>query len=410
MPSQQKARAVLGLLDDNATTSTPSKKRASDPGVEVCEIDKENTPLTSHMRHSRTPQSEGKRFVLDMFVTPSKRKRDMEPEQAQEQSNKSFGFSTPAFLRRRTVQDIVLHTISEEESTAMGTAEGTTATPSGKGRERALTVKPFGFRKTLGRSFSSLIAEVKKAENERLDDEMDVLREMEQENCAPPLAKAPRMTPTLQVEDSQMALGPDGTHEDSHDESEALLQQPTGKIWKKKGAKRQTRRVILRPTAKQPPRSNSTQPSTFLDSASSASTGDEREKRDPSAIDDSADVGVVQETQLPSRFSTTTSDGDENSLASDYDDDDKDELDGTSKARKSESSTAALNGSTSMKVKPSGKGIDTPANSSSIGDQVKKAARKVNQAAHANYRRLNIRSKGGGGGGGAGKRRFGKRR
>ncbi|KAI9722862.1 MAG: regulatory particle non-ATPase [Chrysothrix sp. TS-e1954] len=401
-PSQDKARAVLGLIDDNPQVTTPRKSK---PSSQQDEVGKENTPLTACLKHSRTPQSEGKRFVLDMFVTPSKRKRDMEPEHIQEQSAKSFGFSTPAFLKRRTVHDISLPTIAEEDAAAAGGAEHGVGTPSGRKADRGPSLKPLGFRRTLGRSFSSLIAEVRKAENDRLDDEMDVLHEMEeQDGNSPPPAKAQKVVPALQVEDSQMALGPDGTHDYSEDEKDDPLQKPSGKVWKKKGAKRQTRRVTLRPTIKQKPKVDDPQRATFLDSGSSPSSDVEHEQGSLSKADDAGGATIIQETQLPFQFSATTSDtDDEDSQGSEYADDDKTDFDGTSRTRKSESSTAALK--TTSGPDPQAE-VQEPATKSSIGNQVKKAARKVNQAAHANYRRLNIRSKGG-----AGKKgRFGRRR
>lgn len=95
-----------------------------------------------------------------------------------------------------------------------------------------------------------MIQSLKKQEEDRLDEEADIMREMEMEAEGIFVPRKPRISDVL-VEDSQapMALGPDRGIESEEDEDEkaedGLNQngQPR-KVWKKRGQKRQTRRVI----------------------------------------------------------------------------------------------------------------------------------------------------------------------
>lgn len=177
--------------------------------------------LESRARGERTPQSAGKRFMLNQFVTPQKRK----VEEQDTPSSTLRGLATPAFLRRGNA----LGAIDE--------ADETTPRPA-----------PWK-RRGLGRSLSAMIQAMKKDEDDKLDEEADIMREMEMEEAGISLPlKKPRV-PQTQVEDSQapMPLGPDRGLDSEEDEDEEPELGPDGKprrVWKKKGLKRQTRRVI----------------------------------------------------------------------------------------------------------------------------------------------------------------------
>lgn len=92
-----------------------------------------------------------------------------------------------------------------------------------------------------------MIQAMRKDEDDRLDEEADIMREMEMEEQGISIPKKPKV-PKILVEDNQMAmpLGPDrGVESDDSEEDPAL--GPDGKprrVWKKKGLKRQTRCVI----------------------------------------------------------------------------------------------------------------------------------------------------------------------
>jgi hypothetical protein len=226
-PTPQRDGIVLGLFD-MLPAGTPSKKRAVladvEPNVLQTPSRKAQDAASeasqeSRARGERTPLSNGKRFMLNQFVTPKKRTLD-------EQGTPSTirGLATPAFLRRGNA----LGAIDEADE----------ATP------RPAPWK----RRGLGRSLSAMIQAMKKDEDDKLDEEADIMREMEMEEAGislPP--KKPRL-PQVQIEDSQapMPLGPDRGLETDEDEDEEPKLGPDGKprrAWKKKGLKRQTRRV-----------------------------------------------------------------------------------------------------------------------------------------------------------------------
>lgn len=91
------------------------------------------------------------------------------------------------------------------------------------------------------RSLSSIIQGLRKQEDDKLDEELEMMREMEDADEDQESAK-----PTVQVEDSQvvMPLGPDQGIESEESEEEERDTGVFRKPWKKKGLKRQTKRVI----------------------------------------------------------------------------------------------------------------------------------------------------------------------
>jgi 26S proteasome regulatory subunit N12 len=227
-PTPQRDGIVLGLFD-MMPSETPSKKRTvlGDVGLNVPQTPSRKfqdaaseTSLESRARGDRTPLSAGKRFIFNQFVTPKKRKLDEEGTP----SSALRGLATPAFLRR----DNVLSAIDEEDE----------ATP------RPAPWK----RRGLGRSLSAMIQAMKKDEDDKFDEEADIMRELEMEEEGIVAPKKPRR-PEILVEDSQapMPLGPDRgleTDEDSDEEPELGADGKPRRAWKKKGLKRQTRRVI----------------------------------------------------------------------------------------------------------------------------------------------------------------------
>lgn len=178
--------------------------------------------LESRARGEKTPLSTGKRFLLDSFlsVTPNKRKL------GEQGTPSSRGLATPAFLRRHNP----LLKIEEDE-------------------EPAPRPGPW-MRRPFGRSLSQRIQAMRQEEENRLDEEADIMRELEMEAEGMPARKRIKM-PEIQVQDSQtaMPLGPDRgleTEDEEHGEEGNEL-GPDGKpkkVWKKRGLKRQTRRVI----------------------------------------------------------------------------------------------------------------------------------------------------------------------
>lgn len=226
-PTPQRDGIVLGLFD-NLSAETPSKRRIIFGEIEpnIFQTPSKNTEagseasLESRARGERTPLSVSKRNLFNQFITPKKRKLDEEgtPISALK------GLATPSFLRR----DNMLDRIEEAD-------------------EKTPRPAPWK-RRGLGRSLSSMIQAMRKDEDDRLDEEADIMRELEMEEEGNAAPARPRIAQVL-VEDSQivMPLGPDRGLESEEDEEEEEELGRDGKprrVWKKKGLKRQTRRVI----------------------------------------------------------------------------------------------------------------------------------------------------------------------
>ncbi|KAG9206498.1 regulatory particle non-ATPase [Epicoccum nigrum] len=344
-PTPQRDGIVLGLFD-SITEGTPSKRRIIFGEIEPNlfqtptkqDRDAASEASASRIRGERTPLSVTKRNLFNQFVTPKKRKagEDGTP------TSTLKGLATPAFLRR----DNVLDSIDE-------TGE---ATP-----------RPAPWKKRgMVRSLSAMIQNMRKEEDDRLDEEADIMRELEMEEEGMRAPPKPRVS-QVQVVDSQaeMPLGPDrGSESEEEDEEEEQL-GPDGKprrVWKKKGLKRQTRRTNLRPNAAKP----KPVPEFQYNDEESATEFNAR---------------TVPETQIQADAGITLSDVDDDSdYASDISHSAK-------KQRAPAKKTAAL--------AEKEEGV------------VEKVKRKISATAHANYQRLKIRGQGGNGGKPKGK--FGRR-
>lgn len=330
-PTPQKDGQVLGIFD-MACSATPTKASLDPSAAAISFVSgtpsKTAAAAPSDPALSKTPQSSGKRFFLDAFAgTPLKRKREDEactPSTARRQ------YHTPSFLRR----SFPLATVDEE------TADGA----------------PLFKKRGLVRSLSKIIKGLRKQEDKRMDDEWDIMNEIERE-------EQEDSAPKVLVEDSQateMPLGPDQAQDGSDDDSSGPEQIQIGangqprKPWKKKGLKRQTKRVIMRPVLHKP------------------------KKAQEGEADDS-ETGVVAETQGADTAHSSGHDLDHGKEGSDFDDDDQ-----TKEAM-------------SAKAKSDGKAADK-----------QKAPKKVSAQAHANFRRLKIKNKNSKANGRGGKR-FGRR-
>jgi hypothetical protein len=238
-PTPQKDGQILSLFDDlSSTASKPSRTALASieananftPSKPSQLLFAENESPPENV-HDRTPASSSKRFLLDSFVstTPLKRKRDdEEPIHATPSSAK--GLSTPAFLRR-TSNMLIMDTLVEE-------AQNDHEIKSlNIGRMRQPPFKKRG----IVRSLSSIIQGLRKQEDDKLDEELEMMREMEDADDDQDSAK-----PTVQVADSQvvMPLGPDQGIESEESEEDERDTGVFRKPWKKKGLKRQTKRVI----------------------------------------------------------------------------------------------------------------------------------------------------------------------
>ncbi|KFY01605.1 hypothetical protein O988_02675 [Pseudogymnoascus sp. VKM F-3808] len=272
-PTPQKDGKFLGIFDampsgDEISPFKPPSGPAKDPGIQetrrkVKNADDGIMATPSAARHSRTPQSSSKRFLLDTFVTPLKRRRGSNEGSAKKpsltpSSVSKLNLSTPSFLRRDN-RIPALPAISEDATDAL-------SPPAPRLPKRSLV-----------RGLSSMLASLREMQEEALDDDLDALREMESgpppPNAGPkqavlPKPQAPKLQESVQVGDSQqltdfpfidfpdLDFNNDGKDaEDALGEREQAIADRDSKlpVYKKKGQKRTTRKVNIRPVRTKAP-------------------------------------------------------------------------------------------------------------------------------------------------------------
>ncbi|KAI1817010.1 DNA replication/checkpoint protein [Poronia punctata] len=357
-PTPQKNGKILGLFDlleENTENAPPNGAMA---GTNIQATPSKEPP--ARLDFGRSPMTPSKRNTLNAFMTPRGRKDGDNPLGARTPSSVSkLHLSTPAFLRRAPLPPV--------------DEDGCYKSP-----------EPVRLpRKPLGRSLSSVVASLRKLEEEKLDDELEALREMEEEEAegetcaAKPAARQQKVAQDILEPDSQtnQLLGgfdDEGLYDSPTEEGKGRDGQPL-RVYKKKGQKRTTRRVNMKPTrAKRP------------------------DKQDDGEGGDGDDE-VIPETQFdPNKPVEDMAEVDSGSdfAASDAEDAEEDDEAPTKK----QSKTVDKSASKDKKVKAVEK-----------EGKVKKAARKVNELAHANFKRLKLRNTGTKGGPGFGSR-FRRRR
>ncbi|KAI1424191.1 DNA replication/checkpoint protein [Xylaria sp. FL1777] len=354
-PTPQKNGRILGmfdLLEENIENEPPTGDlEGKNPKAQATPSKRPASEMEGS-KLGRTPMSSSKRNMLNTFMTPRKR-REENPLGARTPSSVSkLHLATPAFLRRAPMP-----TVDED---------GQYISPPAPLR---LPKKP------LGRSLSSVVAGLRKLEEEKFDDEMDALREMENEtnssSLVQPTILASKAPPEILEPDTQAAQLLGGF------DDEALYDSPTEevkgrdgqplRVYKKKGQKRTTRRVNMRPTRAKRPQASK----------------EDNVKGETREVDDNEEV--VPETQFdPNKpiegLPEVDSDSDSDFAASDAEDEGPEK-----KERKKATITEKKEG------------------------KVHKVARKVNELAHANFKRLKLRNTGSKGGPGFGSR-FRRRR
>ncbi|KAI1207807.1 DNA replication/checkpoint protein [Annulohypoxylon truncatum] len=333
-PTPQRDGRILGLFDlmDENEENTPSKGPPSRP-LRDNKVQATPSKGTSQMGNvdavqlGQTPTSISKRGVL--FKTPSKRQGDNTALGRTPTSVSKLQLSTPSFLRR-----VPLATVDEN---------GDYISPA-----------PLRLpRKPLGRSLSSVVASLRKLEEEALDDELEALHEME--NDAGPSNATQPTKPVKPKEDilepdsqAQQLLGgfdDEGRYDSPTEDNVGRDGRPL-RVYKKKGQKRTTRRANMRPT-----RSKRPQESTEDDQHTDAED-------------------IIPETQADA----TKVDQEPLDLGSDSE---FDPVEGEEVVEPKQKGQAG-------KAKKADKKEGT----------VRKAARKVNELAHTNFKRLKLRNNG----------------
>ncbi|KAI9147703.1 Protein arg-6 [Paramyrothecium foliicola] len=237
-PTPQRDGCVLGLFDllVEKELGTPSKKNDARPESRSG-IDATPSKRTSFQdedfaqRLGRTPVSASKRKGSGLFMTPLKNRDENSLTKTPTSNSVSkLHFDTPSFLKRHS-----LPTVDEN---------GDFDAPA----PLRLPRKPFA------RGLSEIVASLRKTEEEELDEEMDAMLEMERELAGEPRPKsAPPKKNDAVVDDSQDRALPLGGFDDegmydSPDEEQLDRGGNPLRVFKKKGQKRTTRRVNMRPT------------------------------------------------------------------------------------------------------------------------------------------------------------------
>ncbi|KAI5813838.1 DNA replication/checkpoint protein [Pyronema omphalodes] len=343
-PTPQKTGRVLGIFDSFIDVeSTPPRSIHATPSKKKFEgLD----------RVSASPASIAKSHKDDSpFLTPRKRKL--------EDLKNDDPFATPTALRSWAPPAVV---------------DGEIESPKVR--------RPPSMPK---RGLSSLLKELKEMEEHMHDDDEEALREMEAEaEGGPPPEKKKEKKKGIFDEPELPPLPPGAFVEETLvDEDEGKEGDPQ-RVWKKKGLKRQHRRVIMRPVAA--PKTK--KPEVEGEEPEGPEEEEEEEQQQPPS-----DVEFGEDPFAPiEEFSGS---------GSDFEDVDS-EGDGESKAKKAKNTPKAADNKKALAVKGAAAEKATTA---------KGPARKINPNAtsHMNFQKLNIKNKNskGKGRGGA---RFGRRR
>ncbi|KKK23071.1 hypothetical protein ARAM_006603 [Aspergillus rambellii] len=382
-PSATRIASLKGM----PAAQTPSKRRTMDTIIEEEEgegeggggeeeEEEENGEAETTLRAERTPLSSGKKYMLSaLFATPTTLRysamvedetrqvvANVEASASPQGTNKdSAGFETPSFLRRST----------------SGTYGASNYAATGTGGLSPIAVrKPPQF---VGKGLSALVQGLRDMEEERLEDDLDVLREIEAEQASL----------NAEVPDSQTLTG------------------DMGRTFKKKGQKRTTRMVRMKPVISK----SRSEPSCVLPGENSGDADSDHE------------LVAIAETQVPGappndeNIPVDFEDNDSLHTMSDPELDSDLDLDLDYPA---DSQPLARSKSFSEKMKeaigvvdPQPKHQQDTAKKSSQAKEKEKepetkkpSTRKINPQAHANYRSLKIRNRGSQGRYG---RRFGRR-
>lgn len=409
-PTPQRDGRVLGLFDllpfKDAEIDSPSRPKRSAKASQTAEGVQE-TP-----RRGRTIDT-GVGLPIDLDRTPSSRRRPQQQQQKTQQTQQ-----TPRKSVLSTPLKDTSNRVTKTPSTSRSVSKLQFQTPAflrripmAKINENNEFASPEPIRlprKPLVRGLSSIVADLRKTQEEQLDDELDALREMENEgassetvkkpSAAPPKEDQPPTAPsrpaagddshteTILAEDSQKqnlgllgGFDDEGMYDSEGGEEEGLDRDGKPlRVFKKKGQKRTTRKANMRPVVtRRPP-----------------SAGRPREP------EQEEDGETIPETQLGTSVPARSGADDDADLlsgsefaGSDYDDD-EDELarDEPRAAKKPAPSSSKKKAAPAAKQKPGGGEGDKPEG------KVRKTARKVNELAHANFKRLKLRNSGAKGG------------
>ncbi|CAG8085509.1 unnamed protein product [Penicillium olsonii] len=351
-----------------AAFQTPSKRRPVEPIPEL----PENEPQQETPRLARTPASETKQFYLaNLFATPTtmryaamveaedNKETQKDELRAPSQMSPPAHSETPSFLRRSN----------------SGRYPPPSAGLGGPGLSPIASRKPQRFA---SKGLSHLVQGLRDMEEDRLEDDWDILREMEEEAEAEEAAKLQEENPEPDV----------------------------NRKYKKKGQKRTTRRVTMRPVLQQPkPKENAGEPIADEDSGSDDELAAVPETQIAPAPEEWDDVpSDIERAEAATSHATPEPELD---TEAEYDQDSDDDPEfGYAKPAKPKSFSERIKEAVSSSAaKPKEQApLGKPPKTAEPSEK-KPRPRKVNPQTHANYRSININR----GGSSRGRGRFRRR-
>ncbi|KAJ5306161.1 hypothetical protein N7508_005176 [Penicillium antarcticum] len=386
-PTPQRDGKTLGLFDmlseSGGSGGTPSVKRQTSnlaagfrtpskrrPVATIPE-DPEEEPQQETPRLARTPASETKQFYLaNLFATPTTMRYAALVE-AEDNAEAQSGTLHPAQISPQPAHSGTPSFLRRSNS---GRYPPPGASNGGQGLSPIVSRKPQQFA---SKGLSHLVQGLRDMEEDRMEDDWEVMREMEEEAEAEEMAKN-------QEEDSQ---DPD-----------------VNRKYKKKGQKRTTRRVVMRPVINQPKPKQTPAPTEedeFSDSDDELAAVPETQfapgvnDANDGWDDVPSDIERAEEGAAAPNMSEPEQDTD---AEFDPDSDDDPGFGGRPKpvARTksfSERIKEAVSSSAAAKPKEPAS-LDKPPKTAAPEGK-KPYARKVNPQAHANYRSLKIGNRGG---------------
>ena len=377
-PTPQKDGRILGLFDmlspESRETDTPSKRTflgVADPNalatpskslLSAAAKQNSNSPVKSNIE---APLSASKLAGPTSFLTPSShRLKDLQRTPGSRSGVSKLRFDiTPAFLRR------------DSQKTRDSLQRQDTGQTS---EELKIAWSPIAVQrrpKPAGRGLSALVQGLRALEDEKLDEEMELMRELENDHAVGCAAQQScNLRSTVAVGDSQVAdmpLGPDGAgssevdSDDAQDRERGKEKKPL-KVWKKKGQKRSTRKSNMKPsTAKWKPE------------AQWKPSMNEGSEEEPAVIPETQLAGPILSEDPPiSTYETNDMEyiTDGESKPENYNNDDND------------TTSRAMKGSET-------KGMINHKRSDGGGKKASTKKKKINPLAHANFRALKIKNK-----------------
>ncbi|CAK7208689.1 hypothetical protein SCUCBS95973_000187 [Sporothrix curviconia] len=344
---------------DRSTSSTAARESNSALGTTPLKPRADDNQTAAHQRN--------------LLTTPSKGNGD----------GLQHAFATPAFLRR---QSSALAPVDEN---------GEFMSPPGKLRLP---------RKPLMRGLSSVLASLRQAEDDALDEQLDVLRDLESSadmNAPPrppppsrrPSAKAANGQPsnTVEVEDSQVQ-GPQENPQEQQDWEQHELEQRELELYEQKQAKLEQQKQLLGPD-----HAAGGLLGGFDDEGRYDSPPEDQLGRDGQPLRVFKKKGQKRTTRLSNIRPTRTKRPAAGAMA---ENDSDNENGGEANENEDPNASDSEFGSGAEGDVPVGRkaGKAKKTTDKTANGPVKKAVRKVNELAHANFKRLKLRNNGAKGG------------